>query len=127
MAVITKPMIANVTLTIQKDIANAEVEVAYDINWSAFDKLTNLAYDERWELVALDGTTTTTLYVGPSLIGGVSSNGNATTSRTKAATIAWSSLDEDIGDDEIAAVVTLTPKLPVAHSTQSAQVVVNAP
>jgi hypothetical protein len=71
-----------------------------------------------------------TLYTGPSLLAGVSSNGQASTHRTKTATISWSTLDEDAGaaaQDEIAAVVTLTPKLPAVHTAQSAQVLVTAP
>ena len=125
---LSPPMISNLALTLDKDIANAKVEVKYNINWSAFDQLTNLSYTEAWSLVALDGVTKTTLYTGPTLISGVSFNGSATTARTKTATIPWSDLDEDVNDDdEIAAVVTLTPKLPTTRTAQSATVVVNAP
>jgi hypothetical protein len=128
MAIITKPMIGNLQLVIDKDIANADVTVDYDLNWSSFDQLTNLVYDEKWELVGDDAGVTTTIFVGPSLISGVSSNGNATTHRTKTATIAWADLDEDPSNlDEIAVVVTMTPKLPVVKTAKSALVVVDAP
>jgi hypothetical protein len=125
---LTPPMISNVVLTLTKDVANTEVGVTYRINWSAFDQLTNLSYTEAWSLVALDGANKTTLYTGPTLVSGISSNGNASTNRTKSATIPWSDLDEDVNDDdEIAAVVTLTPKLPTTKTAQSATVVVNSP
>ena len=65
--VVTPPMISNLTLTLTKDIANAEVDVTYRINWSAFDQLTNLSYTEAWSLVGLDGAVKTTLYTGPIL------------------------------------------------------------
>lgn len=92
------------------------------------DQLTNLVYDEKWELVGDENGANTTSYVGPSLIGGVSPNGNATTHRTKTATIAWADLDEDPGNlDEIAAVVTMTPKLPVVKVAKSALVLVDGP
>ena len=125
---LTPPMISNVVLTLDKDIANALVEVSYRINWSAFDQLTNLAYTEAWSLKAVDAANQVTLYTGPTLISGISSNGNASTDRTKSATIPWADLDEDVNDDdEIVAVVTLTPKLPTTRTATSPTVVVNAP
>jgi hypothetical protein len=128
MAVIAKSMIDDVELTIRKDVANAEVTANYTVNWSTFDQLTNLSYTERWELVGVDPGGNTTLYIGPSLVGGISSNGNTSTERTHVATIPWTDLDEDPnGLDEIAVVVTLTPLLPVARTAQSAQVTVTAP
>ncbi len=128
MAVIKKPMIDNLQLSITKDVANAEIEATYTINWSDFDVLTNMRYSEVWKLVGVDPATTDVLYIGPVLLGGVSANGSISTSRTKTATIPWADLDEDPnGLDEIAVQVTLTPLLPVAYSAQSAQVVVAAP
>ncbi len=128
MAIVTQPMIDNLQLTIVKDTANADITAEYDIQWSQFDQLTNLKYSEQWRLDGLDPNKSDTLYVGPIVVGGISSNGNATTHRTKVATIAWADLDEDPnGLDEIALVVTLTPLLPTAQVAQSAQVVVTAP
>ena len=92
MALTFNPMIDNVKLTVTKDIANAEIAVEYDINWSGFDHLANLSYNEKWELVGDDSGTTTTIFVGPMPVNGVSSNGNATTHPTKGSTIAWSYL-----------------------------------
>ena len=128
MAIVTKPMISNLVLTVDKDVANANITVDFDINWSKFDQLTNLSYGEVWKIVGIDGVLNTTLFVGPSLVNGVSSNGNLTTHRTKVATIALSELDEDTGtDDDLAAVVTLTPLLPTTRTAQSATILVSAP
>lgn len=128
MAIFTKPMIDKLALVITKDIANAEITVTYDINWSNFDQLTNLAYNEKWQLVGDDAGVTTPIFTGPMLLTGVSSNGNATTHRVKVDTIPWSDLDEDPNNlDEIAVVVTLEPLLPVTKVAKSALVVVDAP
>ncbi len=94
--VLTPPMISNLTLTLTKDTANADVDLAYRINWSAFDQLTNLAWTEAWSLVGLDGAVKTTLYTGPILASGISSNRHSFTDRTKSATIPWADLDEDL-------------------------------
>ena len=50
---------------------------------------------------------------------GISYDGQPTTHRSKSFTIAWTDLNEDPDDDEIRAVVTLTPQLPVATSRES--------
>ena len=126
--VVTPPMISNLTLTLTRDIANAEVDINYRINWSTFDQLTNLAWTETWSLVGLDGAVKTTFYTGPILASGLSSNGNSFTDRTMSATIPWADLDEDVNaTDEIAAVVTLTPRLPTPKTATSATVVVSSP
>jgi len=128
MALIFKPMIDNLTLVIVKDIANAEISVEWDVNWSNSDQLTNLVYGEKWELVGDDNGVLNTIFTGPILVGGISSNGNATTHRSKSATIPWADLDEDPNNlDEIAAVVTLTPRVPVVQVAKSAVVSVDAP
>jgi hypothetical protein len=128
MAIVTKPMIDDVELSIRRDVSNAEVEARFTINWSSFDQLTNLAYRERWELVGVDPAGTTTIFVGPQLVNGISSNGHASISRTKSATIPWADLDEDPnGLDEIAVLVTLEPLLPTTQTAQGAQLTVTAP
>jgi hypothetical protein len=125
------PTISNLTLTVLRDVANANVTAEYDIEWNAFDQATDLEYDEAWKLIGDDtnqdgdnlpiGDDPISLGLMP--IVRVSSNGNAVTHRTKTRTIAFSNLNEDIStvdpDDEIRAVVTLTPKLPVATSRES--------
>lgn len=120
-------MIDNLELTIQRDTANAEITVEYDLNWSEFDRLTNLVYDERWELVGNDALSSTTLYVEPSLVDGITADGDSSTHRSFSRTIAFSDLNEDAnGDDEIAVVVTLSPRLPSVKTKKSTQVTANA-
>jgi hypothetical protein len=120
--------------TITKDVANAEIDFEYTIKWSDFDKLTNLQYQETWKLIGddtgQDGDDThagdDSINTGPIEIAFVSPNGASSTKRTKSKTIAYSNLDEDSGDDEIRAVVSLSPLLPSAVSKESDVVVVNA-
>ncbi len=78
--------------------------------------------------MGLDGAVKTTLYTGPILATGLSSNGNSFTDRTLSDTIPWADLDEDANaTDEIAAVVNLTPRLPTPKTATSATVVVSSP
>ena len=126
--VVTPPMISDLTLTLTRDTANANVVINYRIRWSTFDQLTNLAWTETWSLVGLDGAVKTTLYTGPILATGLSSNGNSFTDRTLSDTIPWADLDEDANaTDEIAAVVNLAPRLPTTKTATSATVVVSSP
>ncbi len=131
------PTISNLTLSLVKDVANMDVTFEYDIEWDPFDQATDIDYDESWKLIGDDtnqdgdnlpvGDDPISLGLMP--IVRVSSNGNAVTHRTKTRTIAFSNLDEDTGvneDDEIRAVVTLRPLLPVATSRESSMVPVNA-
>ena len=136
MATISTPQ-----LSIVRDVDNADITVTYTVTWSAFDQLTNLSYTESWKLIGDDtGQDGDNLPVGDDTIpmglmsfplGGLRSNGQATTSRTLNKTIGWDDLNEDDNganlDDEIRAVVTLTPVLPVTTSRESAAVVVVAP
>jgi hypothetical protein len=134
MALLEPPKVDDVTLILEKDVANANFTIEYTINWSAFDRATNLAYTEVVKLVGNDPNRQQDLFTAPIFANGVSSNGNATTDRVHPAsgsfTIPWAILDEDPGVDavdEIVAVVTLTPRLPVAVTGQSAEVEVVAP
>ena len=58
----------------------------------------------------------------------LSANGQTSTTVTvPQKTIAWANLNEDADDDEIRAVVTLTPQMPLATSRESLAVVVTSP
>jgi hypothetical protein len=46
--------ISNPTLSIVKDVANAEITFAFDIEWDNLDQSTNLQYDESWKLIGDD-------------------------------------------------------------------------
>lgn len=124
----------NVELSMRREVANAKFTVEFDIHWSEFDQATNFEYTEELKLVEQDPNRQEDVWTGPFLLGGtVSSNGHTTTHRAHPVsggefTIPWSDLDKDpTGDDEILAVVTLTPRLPVAVTAQSEVVTVQSP
>ena len=120
--------LSNVQLSIVRDVANAEAVVTFDIIWSAFDQATNLPYTVTWTLrgddTGQDGDNNPVgddpISMGLMFLTQVSSNGQAVTSHSREHTLAWANLDEDAGDDEIRAVVTLRPQLPVETSRESA-------
>ena len=135
--------ISNLTLSIVRDVANADITAEWDINWSAFDQASNLPYRESFALIGDDtgedgdnapaGDDSISLGLQPVLF--FSSEGQATTHRTKTLpTMAFSALNEDSGlfplvnnDDEIRAVVTYTPQLPVTVRVESGKVEVTSP
>ena len=131
--------VSNLNLTVVRDVANAEITIEYDIIWSNFDQLTNLPYVDSFRLIEDDTnqdgdnlplgddpvSLTQLTFVLP-----ISSNGQAVTHRTKTTTLPFANLNKDDSagntDDEIRAVVTLTPKLPVETSRESNLVTVTA-
>ncbi len=135
--------ISSVTLNITKNVANADFDLSYTVNWTQFDQLTNLTYLASWRLIGDDTgqdgddgpAGDDPIPTGLSLLRRLSSNGNATTTITEPTrTIAWVDLNEDSAlgspadnDDEIRAVVTLTPLLPTGTSRESAVVLVTSP
>jgi hypothetical protein len=126
--------LTNVTLSIVRDVANAEMTVEYDIVWNAFDRETNVQYLEALRFIGDDtgqdgddaNAGDDAINTGLSVLTLVSANGAASTHRTKLRTIEFDLLNEDVGDDEIRAVVTLTPQLPTATSRESTAATVNA-
>jgi len=131
--------ISNIVLSIVRDVANAEVTIDYDINWSSFDRASNLSYLDSFRLIEADTNQDgDNLPVGDdpvSLTGlvfllPISANGATVTHRTKTTTLPFANLNKDSNggndDDEIRAVVTLTPQLPVATSRESNVVTVAA-
>ena len=136
--------VSNIALSIVRNVANAQVTLTYDINWSNFDQLTNLPYVDSFRLIGDDTgqdgdngvTGDDSIFTGLIFplfpVVTVSSNGQAVTHRTKNLVFPFANLNEDgtlvapNNDDEIRAVVTLTPRLPVAISTESSVVTVNA-
>lgn len=121
----------------------ANVTVEYDILFSSYDQASNQPYTEACRLLgddtdivpAEDG-------VDDSIPGGnmmgiiifppfnqIASNGAASVHRTRTKTLPLANLDEDQGlvpnPDELRALVTLTPVLPVAVTRESNQVALN--
>jgi hypothetical protein len=135
--------LSNVSLGIVRDVANADLTLSYTITWSAFDQLTNLSYFSSFRVIGddtgQDGDNLPlgddAIPIGLQLLRVHSSNGQAsTTVNVPTFTIPWVALDEDgslaaadAKDDEIRAVVTLTPQLPAATSRESAVVPVLSP
>lgn len=131
---------SNVNLTIVRDVANANATVTYTVNWSAFDRASNLQYLESVRFIGddtdQDGDTGPAgddpINIGLTFSVLLSANGQTTTSRTRSFTFPFANLNEDnvplLGntDDEIRAVVTLTPRLPVTINAESNVVVVAA-
>ena len=131
----------NIVLSIVRNVANANVTVTYNVYWSAFDQSTNLQYTESVRLigddtgqdgdngVVGDDSIFTGLVLFPPVI---SSNGQAVTARSRTFIFAFANLDEDgtlpapDNDDEIRALVALTPRLPVPFTAESNLVTVNA-
>ena len=131
--------VSNLNLTVVRDVANAEITIEYDIVWSNFDQLTNLPYVDSFRLIEDDTNEDgDNLPVGDDPISlnqlvfvlPISSNGQAVTHRVKTATLPFANLNKDDNggnvDDEIRAVVTLTPRLPVPVSRESNLVTVTA-
>ncbi|ACV76615.1 hypothetical protein [Nakamurella multipartita] len=124
---------SNVNLTLLRNVANANATVTYTVNWSAFDQASNLQYVESVRFIGddtgQDGDTGPVgddpISIGLNFSTLLSANGQATTSRTRSFTFPWANLNEDdvpiLGntDDEIRAVVTLMPQLPVTVTTES--------
>jgi hypothetical protein len=131
---------SNVSLSIVRDVANAHATVTYTVNWSAFDQASNLQYAESIRFIGddtgQDGDTGPAgddpINIGLTFSVLLSANGQGSTSRTRSFTFPFSNLNEDnvpqLGntDDEIRAVVTLTPRLPVTINAESNVVVVAA-
>ncbi len=128
------------SFTITRDTANANVALAYTVNYDAFDQASNIGYHETYKLMGDDTSQdgddgsvgdnqvgVTFFFVNPQR-----SNGQTSVQRNQAWTIPWATLNEDsalgaANDDEIRAVVTLEPELPVTTARESSAVVVVAP
>ena len=124
--------IGAVSLSIVTNVANADITVTYSLTGSAFDIASGQPYTEVCRLMGDD----TGIVPAEDNVDDVIPNGLLTPifsipvvfanalpiTRTRTKTIAKSDLNEDVGLDEIRALVTLTPVLPVAASRESNQV-----
>jgi hypothetical protein len=132
--------VRNLTLSIVKDVANADVTVEYDIEFSSFDQNTNLQWLDACSLIGDDTNQDGDEIVIPGddkITGGslptflISAGTQTSLHRKRTLTLPFGNLNEDNfpgadGDDEIRAVVTLTPQLPTATSQESPVSLVNA-
>jgi hypothetical protein len=129
--------INNVELTIVKDVANALITLAYDVEFDEFDRTTNLGYRESWRYFGDDTGFDGDLLgpddqIGPgaTLLNPVHADGRQSVHRVRERTIAWADLDEDpwwAGEDEIRGEVTVKPLLPSTTVAESNLVTVDAP
>jgi hypothetical protein len=130
------------TFTITKDVANARVNLIYTVNYDEFDIESNVGYHETYKLrgddtfqdgddngVGDDPVGVTFFFVNPQR-----ANGQSSVQRNQNWTLPWADLNEDsalgsalLNDDEIRAVVTLEPELPVTTVRESIARVVTAP
>lgn len=130
------------SLTITKNVANADVELIYTVNYDDFDVSTNIGYRETYQLRGDDtgqdgddnGTGDDSVGVTFFFVSPQAANGQASRQRTQTCSLPWATLNEDSGlmtalnnDDEIRAVVTLTPQLPVTAVQESSVRVVTSP
>lgn len=124
--------ISAVSLSVVTNVANADITVTYSLTGSAFDIASGQPYTEVCRLMGDD----TGIVPAEDNVDDVIPDGLMTPifsfpvvftnalpiNRTRTKTIAKSDLNEDVGTDEIRALVTLTPLPPVAVSRESNQV-----
>jgi len=119
--------ISNVALSVVEDVANADIEIDYDIDWDSYDQASNQLYQENWKLVGddtgpagEDGQDETLTGQGAADIVRFAADGQPGTHRHLAFTIPVEALNDDTaGEDEVRAVVTLTPVGPFGDSEES--------
>jgi len=124
--------IGTVTLNIVRDIANANITVTYTLVGSAFDVTSGQPYREVCRLIGDDTDITPPEdNIDDPIPNGVISNNaivfpNTTPiNRVRTKTLPVANLNEDVGTDEIRAVVQLTPALPSTTMRESNQVTGN--
>jgi hypothetical protein len=126
--------IGAVSLSVVTNVANADITVSYSLTGSAFDIASGQPYTEVCRLMGDD----TGIVPAEDNVDDVIPNGLLTSifaplfpvvftnalpiNRTRTKTIAKADLNEDVGLDEIRALVTLTPQTPFASSRESNQV-----
>lgn len=124
--------IGPVSLAVAINVANADITCTYSLTGSAFDVASGQPYLEVCKLVGDDtGIVPAEDNTDDNIVNGLLTpifnfpvvfTSTASIARTRTKTIAKSNLDEDVGTDEIRAVVTLTPLPPSASSRESNQV-----
>lgn len=128
--------------TITKNTANADVELDYTVNYDEFDVESNIGYHETYKLMGDDtnqdgddgAAGDNQVGVGFFFVSPQRANGNTSVQRTQTWTLPWASLNEDsalgsalANDDEIRAVVTLEPELPVTAVKESTALFLQSP
>ena len=136
---------ATATITsfnIDRDVANARVRLLYRVNFDEFDIATQVGYRESYKIVGddtgQDGDDGVpgddAVGVGFFFVSPQRANGRDYVDREQEWTLPWATLNEDnaLGsvannDDEIRAVVTLVPELPMTAVRESVALLVSSP
>ena len=120
-----------VTLNIVRDVANADITVTYSLTGSAFDVASGQPYTEVCRLIGDDtGIVPPEDNTDDAIPNGVLTPffssvvfpNTTPLNRVRTRTIPLANLNEDVGTDEIRAVVTLTPIPASATTRESNQV-----
>jgi hypothetical protein len=123
--------IGSVTLNIVRDVANADITVMYSLTGSAFDVASGQPYTEVCRLIGDDtgiippeDNTDDPILSGvlTPLFSTVVFPNTVAINRVRTKTIPLANLNEDVGTDEIRAVVALTPIPASATTRESNQV-----
>jgi len=124
--------IGAVSLSVVQNVANVDITVTYSLTGSAFDIASGQPYFELCKLIgddtgivpaedntddAIPNGLLTPIFSFPFVF-----TNTLPINRTRTKTIAKADLNEDVGTDEIRALVTLTPVLVSAVSRESNQV-----
>src|SRR3954465_14050154 len=124
--------IGAVSLSVVQNVANVDITVTYSLTGSAFDVASGQPYFELCKLIGDDtGIVPAEDNTDDAIANGVLTplfsfpivfNNALPVNRTRTKTIAKANLNEDVGTDEIRAMVTLTPVAASAVSRESNQV-----
>ena len=121
--------ITDVRLNVAPDVANADIEIDTDIEFDNQDLASNQLFQLHWKLIGPDrlagedGEDDTLIGQGAADIIRFAADGQTATTHHLAFTIPLDELDEDTsGQDEVRAVVTLTPVGPFGDSEESNKV-----
>jgi hypothetical protein len=124
--------IGAVTLDIVPEIANAKITVKYSLIGSAFDIASGQPYTELCQLIGDDtgiippeDNTDDPIPSGLLSVNTVVFPNSTAINRSRTKTIPKANLNEDVGTDEIRAVVTLTPVIASKVTRESPQVTGN--
>lgn len=126
--------VTNIEVSIDKDVANANISYEIDVEFDQFDQDANVPYELTWRLYGDDtGQDGDDGVVGDDPLSVVwrtgrflRSNGRPSIHRSWSGTVPYGSLDEDKklfpphrNDDEVRMKFTLTPQLPAAQTFES--------
>lgn len=104
--------ITDVRLSVEQDLANANIQIDTDIGFDAFDLASNQVYQLFWKLIGpnrLPGEDDTLIGQGDTDMIRLSAQGRTTITHQLAFTIPLKRLSNDPSrEDEVRAVVTLT-------------------